>query len=142
MTTTTPAPTIAAPADTTRRSRSLPATTVLVGLGAALAVTAVAAAATAAGVPLEIDGEMIPIAGFAQMTFLGAVIGGVLVAVLNRRSLEPRHRFVQAAVALTTLSCVPSVLLPPDAATKIALVATHVVAAAIIVPVLARRATA
>lgn len=142
MTTTTPAPTITAPADTTRRTDSLPATTVLVGLGAAVVVTAVAAAATVAGVPLEIDGEMIPIAGFAQMTFLGAVIGGVLVAVLNRRSVEPRHRFVQAAVTLTTLSCVPSVLLPPDAATKIALVATHVIAAAIIVPVLARHARA
>lgn len=142
MTTTTPAPTITAPADTTRRTGSLPATTVLVGLGAAVVVTAVAAAATVAGVPLEIDGEMIPIAGFAQMTFLGAVIGGVIVAVLNRRGVEPRHRFVQAAVTLTTLSCVPSVLLPPDAATKIALVATHVIAAAIIVPVLARHARA
>jgi hypothetical protein len=38
------------------------------------------------------------------------------------------------------VSCVPSVALPPDAATKLTLVATHLVAAAIIVPVLARRA--
>lgn len=139
--TATTAPTITdAPAETTGRTTgsSLRRTTVVVGLGAAVAVTALAAAVNAAGVPLEIDGEMIPLGGFAQMTFLGAVIGGVMVAVLNRRSRSPHRRFVQTVVALTTLSCVPSVALPPDTATKAALIATHLVAAAIIVPVLAR----
>lgn len=139
------APTITeAPAATSGRTRTftrtLPRTTVLVGLGAAVVVTGLAAAADVAGVPLAIDGEVIPIAGFAQMTFLGAVLGGVMVALFNRFSAASRRRFVQTAVALTTLSCVPSVMLPPDTATRIVLVATHVVAAAIIVPVLARSA--
>ena len=137
------APTISeAPAATSGHAltRSLPRTTVLVGLGAAVVVTALAAAADVAGVPLAIDGEVIPIAGFAQMTFVGAVIGGVMIALLNRFSAAPRRRFVQTAIALTTLSCVPSVMLPPDTATRVVLVATHVVAAAIIVPVLARYA--
>jgi hypothetical protein len=40
----------------------------------------------------------------------------------------------------TTMSCVPSVAWPPDAATKLALVALHLLAAAIIVPVLVRHA--
>lgn len=83
---------------------------------------------------------MIPLVGFAQMAFLGAVIGAVLLAVLNRRSRDAGRRFLQATVALTVLSCVPSVALPPDAATKMALVVMHVVAAAIIVPLLARHA--
>ena len=85
---------------------------------------------------------MIPLGGFAQMTFLGAVIGGVLLAVLNRRSAAPRRRFLQITTALVVLSCVPSVALPPDAATKTALVALHLLAAAMIVPVLARHADA
>jgi peptidoglycan/LPS O-acetylase OafA/YrhL len=83
---------------------------------------------------------MIPLLGFAQLTFVGAVIGGVLLAVLNRRSDRPRHRFLQVTAALTALSCVPSVAMPPDAGTKAALVAIHLLAAAIIVPVLARHA--
>ena len=110
------------------------------GLVAAAATTAAAALVHAAGVSLEIDGEMIPLLGFAQMTFVGAVVGGVLLAVLNRWSAAPRRRFVQAAVALTALSCVPSIAMPADAATKVALTALHLLAAAIIVPVLLRHA--
>jgi peptidoglycan/LPS O-acetylase OafA/YrhL len=123
----------------TQTTTSLRRTTIVAGLAAAGVTTAVAAAVHAAGVPFEIDGEMIPLVGFAQMTFLGAVIGGVIAAVLKRRSDVPAQRFVQITVALLALSCVPSVALPPDLATKVALVATHLVAAAIIVPVLARQ---
>jgi hypothetical protein len=47
---------------------------------------------------------------------------------------------VQAAVVLTALSCVPSVTMPDDAATTLALVALHVLAAALVVPVLLRHA--
>ena len=109
------------------------------GAVAAVATTAVAAGAHAAGVPLEIDGEMIPLAGFAQMTLLGAVVGGLIAAALNRYSSEPRRWFVSAAVVMTVLSCVPSVALPSDVATQVTLVATHLVAAAIIVPALVRQ---
>jgi hypothetical protein len=125
---------------TTRSARSLRRTTVVAGLVAAAVTTAAAAAVHAAGVSFEVGGEMIPLMGFAQMTFLGAVIGGVLLAVLNRRSRSARHRFLQTAVALTALSCVPSVTWPDDATTKLALVALHVLAAAIVVPALVRHA--
>jgi hypothetical protein len=74
------------------------------------------------------------------MTFLGAAIGGLLLAVLNRRSGAARRRFLDATAALTALSCVPSVAWPDDVATKVALVALHLLAAAIIVPVLVRHA--
>lgn len=137
----TTAPTATAPPYATARSaRSLRRTTVVAGLVAAAVTTGVAAAVHAAGVSFEVDGEMIPLAGFAQMTFLGAVIGGVVLALLNRRRRSARRRFLQTAVALTALSCVPSVTWPDDAATKLALVALHVLAAAIVVPALVRHA--
>jgi peptidoglycan/LPS O-acetylase OafA/YrhL len=135
----------AAPATVTdpyagRRASSLRRTTVVAGLVAAAVVTAIAAAAHAVGVSFEIEGEMIPLAGFAQMTFLGAVIGGVILAVQNRRSRSAHRRFLQTTAALTALSCVPSVAWPDDTATKLSLVALHVLAAAIVVPALVRHA--
>jgi Family of unknown function (DUF6069) len=133
-------PTITASTHGTR-ARSLPRSTVAVGLTAAAVITAVAAALHGAGVQLAVDGEMIPLAGFAQMTFLGAVIGGLLLAVLNWRSSAAGRRFLEATAALTALSCVPSVAWADDVATKVALVAMHLLAAAIIVPVLVRHAS-
>ncbi len=121
-----------------RWTTSLPRTTVGIGLAAAVVTTSAAAAVHAAGVPLAVDGEMIPLAGFAQMTVLGAVLGGLIAAALRRRGTAARHRFRYAVGTLTALSCVPSVALPPDLATKVALVLTHLVAATIIVPTLAR----
>ena len=109
------------------------------GAVAAVATTAVAAGADAAGVPLAVDGEMIPVLGFAQMTLLGAVLGGLLAAAANRYAARAQRSFVSAAVVLTALSCVPSLTMPPDTASRAVLVATHVLAAAIIVPVLARQ---
>src|SRR4051812_32910152 len=125
-------------ASTTSTGRSLVRATVAVGAGAAGAVSALAAGLHAAGVPFAVGGEMIPLAGFAQLTFVGAVIGGVLLAVVRRS----HRRFVRITGAMTVLSCVPSVLLPPDVATKASLVLLHPLAAALIVPVLAGRATA
>jgi MFS family permease len=124
---------------TATRSHPVRRTALAYGAVAAVATTGVAAAAHAAGVPLEVDGQMIPFAGFAQMVLLGAVLGGLLAAALNRYSSDAYRWFVRTAVALTALSCVPSVALPHDAATKIVLVTTHAFAALIIVPALARQ---
>lgn len=134
---TTTATLVAARPETT--SPTLRRTTVVVGACAAAAVTALAATAHAAGVPFRIDGEAIPPAGFAQLTFVCALVGGVLAAALRRRSAAPARRFVQVTAGLVVLSCLPSVALPPDVATRAALVATHLLAAAVIVPALARR---
>jgi len=113
--------------------------TVVYGAAAAVATTAVAAAAHAAGVPFKIDGEMIPLGGFAQLTVLGAVIGGLIAATLNRTTAHARTWFVRIAVLLTAVSCLPSLAWPPDVATKLTLVAAHLVAAAVVVPALARQ---
>ena len=125
---------------TSPRTASLRRTTGLVGLASAAAVTAVAAAAHAAGASFEVEGEMIPLLGFAQMVFIGAVIGGLLLAGLNRWSGDARRRFFQVTAVLTALSCVPSLAWPDEVATKATLMALHLLAAAIIVPVLARHA--
>jgi hypothetical protein len=114
--------------------------TVLAVVAGAAATTAFAAVADAAGVPFEIDGEAIPPSGFAMLAALGAVLGAILLVVLNRYAERSRRRFLQTTVALTALSCVPSVSSPPDTATRIALVAAHVLAAVVIVPILARHA--
>ena len=106
---------------------------------AAAGTTAIAAVADAAGVPLAIDGETIPLLGFAQLTLIGAMLGGFMAAVVNRYSSQARRWFTLVAVVLTAVSCVPSVAFPPDVATKVILVATHLLAAAIIVPALARQ---
>lgn len=105
----------------------------------AVSTTAVAAVALAADVPLEVDGEQIPLLGFAQMTLVGAVLGGLIAGVLGRIVTRPRRWFVAAAVLLTVLSCVPPVVYPPDVATKAVLVAIHLIAALIVVPSLARQ---
>lgn len=139
----TVASTLVAPAATTSTATStrhpIRRATLVSGAVAAIASTAVAAVAGAVDVPLAIDGESIPLFGFAQMTLVGAVIGGLLAAGLDRWSASPRRMFVAVAVLLTVLSCVPSVAMPQDTATKIVLVATHLVAAMIVVPALARR---
>lgn len=125
---------------TERTAHPIRRATVVSGLAGAAAATALAAIAGAAGVPFEIDGEAIPVGGFATLTVLGAVLGGILLVATNRYAARPRRRFLQATVALTALSCVPSLTAPPDTASKTALVAAHLLAAVVIVPLLARNA--
>lgn len=125
---------------TTTTTSSSRRTTVVAGLVGAAVTTAAAAVVHAAGVDFHVDGEAIPMLGFAQMTFLGALLGGLILALVNGRAVAPRRRFVQITVALTALSCIPSVALPDDAGAAVALVALHVLAAAIVVPPLARHA--
>lgn len=106
---------------------------------AALTTVLVAAGASAADVPLAIDGEEIPIAGFATMTALWSVVGILMAAGMARWLRHPRATFVGTAVVLTALSLVPPVTADTDTATSVVLVATHLVAAVIVVPALASR---
>ncbi|HEX3489593.1 MAG TPA: DUF6069 family protein [Streptosporangiaceae bacterium] len=122
-----------------RLTRTLPRATASAGVLAAAATTAGAAALRAGGVPLAVHGK-ISLAAFAQLTVVAAVIGGVLLAVLIRRSSAPGRRFVQITAGLTALSCVVPLAFADTTASKIALAALHLLAAAIIVPTLARHA--
>jgi hypothetical protein len=99
----------------------------------AASVTAVAAAALrAAGVPLDIAGEEIPVLGFAQMVLLCTVVGIVLARHLKRTT------FVATTVVLTVLSVIPDLTADTGTASKLGLMMTHAIAAAIVIPRLAR----
>ena len=120
-------------------TRTLPRATASSGVLAASATTAGAAVLRAAGVPLAVHGA-IPLAAFAQLTLIAAVAGGVLMAMLTRRGPAAHRRFLQITAGLTALSCAVPAAFADTTASKIALVALHLLAAAIIIPVLARRA--
>jgi len=103
------------------------------GVIAATATTASVVVLRAVGVPLEVGAEPIPLLGFAQMVMLGTVIGIVMARHMRRTS------FIRATVVLAAVSCIPSVALGTGVGSKLALVLTHVIAAAIVVPWFARR---
>lgn len=138
-------PTMTATDLRSRTRRSLVAGGLAAGVGAAVTNAVVAAAAQGLDVSLKVSGsgaaspQPIPIAGFASMTLLGAVLGIILAAGAARWARQPASRFLTMAVALTALSLVPSVLAAVDGATMLVLVVTHLGAAAIIVPTLAVR---
>jgi hypothetical protein len=111
----------------------------LTGLVAAVATTTVVMVARAADVPVAVQGEQIPLAGFAQLTLVATVIGIVIARVLSTRARRPRHTFVVATVALTAASLVPDVLADATTASRLVLGLTHVTAAAIVIPTLAKR---
>ena len=129
----------AATAESGPRTAPLWRTAARAGIVAAVATTAVAAGALAAGVPLEVDGEQIPLAGFAQLTLLCTVVGLVLAKALARWAARPQRTFTATAVALTGLSIVPDLVIAASPASTVVLMATHVVAALIVVPALAGR---
>jgi hypothetical protein len=138
---TTPSPAVAAPETTTRtgNGRTLWKTGAVAGVAAAAVTTAFAAALEALGVSLEIQGEAIPLLGFAQMVILATIIGTALAVVLARKASHPRRTFVVTTAALTALSFVPDITANAPGGTRIALALSHVVAAAIVIPALASK---
>lgn len=108
-------------------------------LAAVVATTIVAALSKGVGVDFAVsDGETIPLSGITFMTGVFSIMGVVIAAAFLRWSARPAERFVRTAVALTALSLVPPVLAGADAATSVTLIALHLVAAAVMIPTLAR----
>jgi hypothetical protein len=91
-----------------RRNRYIRAG-LIAGLAAAAVNTIVVAVADAGDVSLTVDdsGRPIPLVGFAQVTFISALIGIAIAAVVRRRSARPVERFTRITVALTALSLIP-----------------------------------
>jgi amino acid transporter len=107
---------------------------------ASAATTVLAAVASAAGISFANGtGASIPIAGFAQLTLVFSLVGVGIAAVMARKARRPRPTFVRTAVALTVLSFVPDLTFGFGAGSAATLIALHIVAAAIVVPTLARR---
>lgn len=109
-------------------------------LAAAVATSTVAAIAHAAGVSFaDRSGASIPVAGFATLTVAFGLIGVALATLLARRAAQPKQLFVRITVTLLALSLVPDLISGFDLASSATLIGTHLLAAAIIVPTLARR---
>jgi hypothetical protein len=106
---------------------------------AAVATAAVAVASQAAGFSLDIAGAPIPASGFATLTVIFSVIGLLIAVGLRRFARHPRTIWIRTTVALTVLSLVPDVLVDAAVSTKMILMVTHLVAAAIVIPAVARR---
>ena len=106
---------------------------------AAAATALVAAAGQAVGIGTAVSGMPIPPCGFAVMTVMFSVLGLVIATALRRFARHPRTAWLRTTVALTVLSFVPDVLADAAVSTKVLLMVTHVVAAAIVIPAVARR---
>jgi hypothetical protein len=106
---------------------------------AAVATAAVAAAGQAVGFSLDVAGAAIPASGFATLTVTFSVVGLLIAVGLRRFARHPRTTWIRTTVALTVLSLVPDVLAGAATSTKILLMVTHLVAAAIVIPAVARR---
>jgi hypothetical protein len=124
----------------THRLGGLAGTGLMAALAAMVATTLAAALAQAVGVDFEVPdgGETIPLAGFAVVTGVFAVVGIVIAAALLRWSARPAERFVWTAVSLTAISLVPPLLSGATTATTTALLGLHLVAATVMIPTLAR----
>ena len=109
------------------------------GAVAVVATCITVLAARAGDVDVAIDGERVPLDGFALFTMVGALFGVALAKIASRRAQHPRTTFVRTTVALTIVSIVPDLIVPATTGSRIVLAVTHVVAAAIIVPALAAR---
>ncbi|WP_035855630.1 DUF6069 family protein [Cryptosporangium arvum] len=120
-------------------TRALLVASLAATVAAAAATSAVAAAGQAAGISLDVSGAPIPVGGFATLTAFFSIVGLVLAAVIGRFASHPRRVFVRTTVALTVLSLVPDLLADATTGTKLLLMTTHLVAAAIVIPVVARR---
>ena len=140
-TTTLTAPTTRQTTPQSGKAAYVARTGTVAGVTASVATFTFAAATRALDVPLKIAGESIPPAGFAQLTFVAAIIGTILAVVLSRRASRPRRTFVVTTLACTLVSFVPDVLADATTATKFALALSHVVAAAIVIPALISRLT-
>jgi hypothetical protein len=122
----------------------------LVGVGAVVAgavVTALfAAIADAAGVPLEVASESggtpeaIPVAGFGTLVLAAGAIGVLLALALDRWTSRPARTFAIVATVLTVASLVtPFIAQEATTATRVVLGLAHVVAAAVIIPLITTR---
>ncbi|MET8202543.1 DUF6069 family protein [Micromonospora taraxaci] len=130
----------AAPTQTNRRILGLAGTGLVATLAAMVATTVAAALAQAAGVNFEIPdgGEAIPLGGFAVVTGVFSVVGIVIAVALLRWSARPAERFLWTTVSLTAISLVPPLLAGANTATTVALLALHLVPAAVMIPTLTR----
>jgi heme A synthase len=133
----------------TSGSRPIWLTGAAAALAGSVATELYGLAARAVGIPMEAGSigadtpDPVTVGMFAMGTVICTFWGTVLAMLLGRFAKNPSRTFVWAAVVLTVLSFTTPVGAGATAAsTKVMLCAAHVLAAAIIIPMLARRLSA
>lgn len=126
-------------AGSTTPTRPLRNVAALSGLVAAVATSAIAALGDLAGVSLDVDGEPIPVVGFAVVTLVAVAVGFVLAVALMRWARRPRRAFVATTLVLVAASIVPDLTTRMSTGTTILLMTAHLTAAAIVVPSIVAR---
>jgi hypothetical protein len=151
-TTTVPSSTVLTPA--TSAPAALTGTTyrvptwlhrTLAVVAGAVATGAFEALTRAAGVPYDYglpgtEPATMPASGLFFAVLEVGIIGIILAACLTRWARQPRSTWYRTTVTLTLISLVPSLIAASTTyATNIALAASHLIAAAVIIPMCATR---
>ena len=113
----------------------------LVGAVVAVAATSLTAAvARTMGVDFELPdgGQELPVSGIGTMTGIFAVAGLLIAAAFRRWSRRPAPAFAWTTVILTAVSLIPPFLAGANVGTVTSLVLVHLLAAAVMIPVLTR----
>ena len=126
-------------------ARGLAATGLVAGIAASAAVVTVALAAEAVDIPMQVAAranaaaEDIPMSGRLPRRGVDCV-PTLLAVAFARYAKRPAHTFVVVSAVLTVISFVgPLIAHHATTATRVVLELTHVVAAAIVIPMVARR---
>lgn len=128
-------------------SRPLWLVSAAAGLAAAVATEAYGLVARAAGVPMAAGTpgasatQPIEVGMFAMGTLICTFWGTVIAVLLARFAKDPARTYVRTTVALTVLSLADPLAAGGGTAfsTRLMLALAHVIAAAIIIPTVARR---
>jgi hypothetical protein len=127
--------------DTPRTStrRALIRTTAVATLLAAVATELLVALVNAAGRDVAIDGTALGFGGCASVLLVCMVPAVAVIAGVRRWSAHPARAWVRITVALTVVSLVPDLAVASTSTgSRLTLMAAHLVAAAIVVPLVAR----
>ena len=127
-------------------ARAVVGTCLVAGIAASAATVAVALAAKAIDIPMQVAGsandaaEDIPMSGFVSLTLASTAIATLLAVAFARYAKRPAHTFVIVSAMLTVVSFVgPLTAHHATTATRVVLELSHVAAAAIVIPAVARR---
>lgn len=144
--------TIEASASTERSKSAFLSTDPVWRVGVVASVAAAAVTELAMLIPRAMDVTMeagsfytdsvqeIPPGSFAMSTFMWCAIGVLTAVVLARKAKHPARTFVVLAVAATALSQIlPITASDTETATKVMLFVSHLMVAAVVIPLLAMR---
>jgi hypothetical protein len=134
---------VASDAAKTSGRRRMWAIGAVAGVVSSLVVLALVAIAEGAGIPMEVaensanKPEQIPLLAFPTVILGSTLVGLLLATAYGRWTGRPRLAFVITALVLTAVSFAFPATITGTTATKVILAITHVIPAALIIPVIA-----